>query len=146
MTLFNTKSDKIYISSNGLLTLNEASKNYNYEKLPCRGDVLSLWSPLPAYVLAPFWADLFIYKGTPQGMYYEETGVAPARKLEVEWYVSRYNSPDDYYHFSLLLDEAKPNIVVFKYFEALDKGGKCTVGVQGPKCESPPARGPWHMS
>jgi len=59
--------------------------------------------------------------------------LAPNRKLEVEWYLSRYNGPKQYYHFSLVVEEGKPNIAIFKYFKALDKGGKCTIGVQGPK-------------
>ncbi len=70
-------------------------------------------------------------------MYYEETGSKPNRKLEVEWYVSRYHSPEQYYHFSVVIEESKPNLATFKYFEALDKGRKCTIGIQGPKSESP---------
>ena len=136
MTLFNARSNKIYISSNGLLTLNYPSDKYNYQKFPYRA-----WQwqsqPLPDQVLAPFWGDLYIYKNTPQGIYYEETGSAPNRKLEVEWYVSRYSSPKQYYHFSLVVEEAKPNFATFKYFEALDKGGKCTIGVQGPASKCP---------
>jgi hypothetical protein len=80
---------------------------------------------------------LYIYKNTPQGVYYEETGSKPNRKLEVEWYVSRYHSPEQYYHFSVVIEESKPNLATFKYFEALDKGRKCTIGIQGPKSESP---------
>jgi hypothetical protein len=70
-------------------------------------------------------------------VYYEETGSKPNRKLEVEWYVSRYHSPEQHYHFSLVIEESKPNLATFKYFEASDKGGKCTIGIQGPKSESP---------
>jgi hypothetical protein len=124
----------LYISTNGLFTLDRASDKYAYQKFPYRGWITQ---PLPDHVLAPFWADLYIYKGTPQGIYYEETGKAPNRKLEVEWYVSRYSNAKQYYHFTLTVEEAKPNMATFKYFEALDKGGKCTIGIQGPKSEFP---------
>jgi len=129
--LFGTASNRIYISVNGLLTLDHASTEYKYQKLPYRGGIFS--RGLPSHVLAPFWADLYIYKNTPQGVYYEETGSEPNRKLEVEWYVSRYHSPEQYYHFSLVIEESKPNLATFKYFKAMDKGGKCTIGIQGPK-------------
>jgi len=137
VTLFNARSNEVYVSSNGLFTLKKRATDFNYEPFPHRVGLLGglFGGGFPDYVLAPFWADLYIYKGTPQGVYYEETGVKPKRKLEVEWYVSRYHSPSQYYHFSLVVEEAKPNIATFKYFEALDKGGKCTIGVQGPHSE-----------
>jgi hypothetical protein len=50
----------------------------------------------------------------------------------VEWYVSRYGDSTQYYHFLVILEEARPNVVTYKYFEALDKGAKCTIGAQGP--------------
>ncbi|KAM0430375.1 hypothetical protein ACHAQK_010706 [Fusarium lateritium] len=66
------------------------------------------------------------------GIYYEITGQAPSRTLCVEWYASRYGDSTQYYHFLVILEEARPNLVTHKYLEALDKGAKCTIGAQGP--------------
>lgn len=92
---------------------------------------------LPTYALLPFWADLYIYKDTPQGIYYEAAGEAPGRTLTVEWYVSRYQNRDQYYHFNMTLEEARPNIVTYRYYEALDQGGACMIGAVGPSGELP---------
>ncbi|KAH6960288.1 hypothetical protein DER45DRAFT_627383 [Fusarium avenaceum] len=126
VTIYGHSSTNIFVSINGLLSLDTGDRSYTYKPLPAR-DV-----SLPAYTLLPFWCDLYIYKGTPQGIYYEITGQAPSRSLCVEWYVSRYGDSTQYYHFLVILEEARPNIVTYKYFEALDKGAQCTIGAQGP--------------
>lgn len=112
VTLFGQTGSKVFVSSNGLFTLNEPSLLYEYQKLPYYAWFKN--NKLPQYVLAPFWADLKIYQNTPQGIYYEETGEKPNRKLEVEWYMSRFNAAKEYYHFSVIVEEAKPNFATFK--------------------------------
>jgi predicted nucleic acid-binding Zn-ribbon protein len=126
VTIFGHASTKVFVTSNGLLSLDAGTSAYTHRQLPFRS------SDLPAYTLLPFWADLYIYKDTPQGIYYEIAGDAPARTLTVEWYVSRYQNKEQYYHFSLTLYENQPNVVTYKFFEALDQGGACTIGAQGP--------------
>ncbi|CEI61638.1 hypothetical protein FVEN_g2706 [Fusarium venenatum] len=126
VTIYGHSSTSIFVSINGLLSLDTGDRTYTHQPLPFRN------GGLPAHTLPPFWCDLFIYKDTPQGIYYEIVGQAPSRSLCVEWYVSRYGDKDQYYHFLVLLEEARPNIVTYKYFEALDKGAKCTIGAQGP--------------
>lgn len=132
ITVYNHSSTNIFVSINGLLSLDTGDRTYTHQPLPFRS------GGLPAYTLFPFWCDLFIYKDTPQGIYYEITGQAPSRSLCVEWYVSRYGDKNQYYHFLVILEEARPNIVAYKYFEALDKGAKCTIGAQGPNSRSSP--------
>ncbi|RGP77228.1 hypothetical protein FLONG3_4743 [Fusarium longipes] len=126
ITLYGHSSVNVFVSINGLLSLDTGDRTYTHQPLPSRT------GGLPAHTLFPFWCDLFIYKDTPQGIYYEITGQAPSRSLYVEWYVSRYGDKNQYYHFLVLLEEARPNIVTYKYFEALDKGARCTIGAQGP--------------
>ncbi|KAK7429057.1 hypothetical protein QQZ08_004464 [Neonectria magnoliae] len=126
ITLYGHSSTKVFVSINGVFSLDRGDSSYNYGPLPDRS------KGLPDYVLLPFWCDLYIYKGTPQGIYYEAAGEAPSRTLCVEWYVSRYRDKDQYYHFNLLLEEARPNVVTYKFYEALDKGASCTIGAQGP--------------
>ncbi|KPM45732.1 hypothetical protein AK830_g760 [Neonectria ditissima] len=126
ITLYGYSSTKAFVSINGVFSLDRGDANFNYVPLPARD------KGLPDYVLFPFWCDLYIYKDTPQGIYYEPAGEAPSRTLCVEWYVSRYRDRDQYYHFNMLLEEAKPNVVTYKFYEALDKGASCTIGAQGP--------------
>jgi len=71
----------------------------------------------------------------PHGMFHETVGNAPNRSLTVVWYVTRYGKETQYFHFSLLLEEARPNIATFRYYSIEDKGAQCTVGVQGPRCK-----------
>ncbi|KAI1073247.1 hypothetical protein LB507_010774 [Fusarium sp. FIESC RH6] len=126
ITIYDHSSTNVFVSINGLLSLDSGDPTYTHQPLPSHS------GSLPAYTLLPFWCDLFIYKDTPQGIYYEITGQAPSRSLRVEWYVSRYGDKDQYYHFLVILEEARPNIVTYNYFEALDKGVACTIGAQGP--------------
>ncbi|KAH7142895.1 hypothetical protein B0J13DRAFT_51561 [Dactylonectria estremocensis] len=126
ITIYGHSSTNVFVSINGLFSLDVGDRSYGYQSLPARN------SSLPEYTLFPFWCDLYIYKDTPQGIYYEIAGQAPSRTLYIEWYVSRYGDKNQYYHFNMSLEEARPNIVTYKYFEALDKGGKCTIGAQGP--------------
>ncbi|KAM0342919.1 hypothetical protein ACHAPU_009123 [Fusarium lateritium] len=126
ITLYGHSSTNVFVSINGLLSLDTGDRSYTYKALPYRD------GGLPTHTLLPFWCDLYIYKDTPQGIYYEITGQAPSRSLCVEWYVSRYGDSTQYYHFLVILEEARPNIVTYKYFEALDQGSKCTIGSQGP--------------
>ncbi|KAH6889666.1 hypothetical protein B0T10DRAFT_561255 [Thelonectria olida] len=126
ITLYGHSSTQVFVNINGTFTLDRGDASYTYQPLPCRN------MNLPDYTLFPFWCDLYIYKDTPQGIYYEIAGQAPSRTLCVEWYVSRYGDQTQYYHFNMLLEEARPNIVTYKYYEALDKGGACTIGAQGP--------------
>ncbi|KAF4439144.1 hypothetical protein FACUT_4381 [Fusarium acutatum] len=126
VTIYGHSSTNVFVSINGLFSLDQGNRIWTYQPLPYRTN------EIPPYTLFPFWCDLFIYKDTPQGIYYEIVGEAPSRSLCIEWYVSRYQDKDQYYHFMLILEEARPNIVTYKYFEALDKGAKCTIGAQGP--------------
>ncbi|KAH8706196.1 hypothetical protein BGZ61DRAFT_516912 [Ilyonectria robusta] len=126
VTIYGHSSTQVFVSINGVFSLDRGDAIFRYEALPCRN------RNLPEYSLFPFWCDLFIYKGTPQGIYYEAAGEAPSRTFCVEWYVSRYQDKDQYYHFNMLLEEARPNVVTYKFYEALDRGGACTIGAQGP--------------
>lgn len=93
---------------------------------------------IPDYSILPFWTDLLIVEGKPHGVYYEVTGQAPNRVVVIEWYVTRYSQESQYFHFNVKLEEAKPGIVEVKYYEAVDKGSQCSIGVQGPSSELNP--------
>jgi hypothetical protein len=88
-------------------------------------------SALPPLAVAPFWDDLYIYPNTPQGLYYQVFGSAPARTVVFEWYTSHYNAPAQYYHFTAQFSEDPVAPIVFKYYQISDRGGSATVGLQG---------------
>ncbi|KAI1125335.1 hypothetical protein F5Y10DRAFT_284396 [Nemania abortiva] len=128
VTLYGHSSAKIWVSDNGMLCLDKGTDAYTNrtgKSLPSRENI-------PPYSMFPFWTDLMISQGKPHGIYYEVVGEAPNRSLTVEWYVTRYGQEDQYFHFNLLLEEARPGVVTYKYYDAVDKGAQCTIGVQGP--------------
>ncbi|KAK3938950.1 hypothetical protein QBC46DRAFT_342996 [Diplogelasinospora grovesii] len=130
--LYNHASTTVWVTDTGMLCLDKsrhARDNRHGKPLPCREP------EIPPYTMFPFWTDLKICKGKPQGIYYEISGETPDRKFTVEWYVTRYRQESQYFHFNLLLEEAKPNVVTFKYYDIVDMGKECTVGVQGPEYE-----------
>ncbi|KAH7370782.1 hypothetical protein BKA65DRAFT_24364 [Rhexocercosporidium sp. MPI-PUGE-AT-0058] len=88
---------------------------------------------MPVYSLFPYWTDLLIAKDMPHGIFWEVTGASPNRSLSIEWYVTRYQHEEQYFHFKVVVDEASPNVVAFEYYDVRDKGAKGTIGVQGPK-------------
>lgn len=108
------------------------------KKVLCLGDCATTYTEtsLPTRVFSgctvlPFWDDLYIYRNTSQGIYYQSEGNNPNRKLIVEYYMSHYVLPNEYYHFQVIFFEYYPGIVQFKYFDATDGGDTCTIGVQG---------------
>jgi hypothetical protein len=92
-------------------------------------------SPLPASILpdttiAAYWDDLWIYQGTPQGVYYEVDGSTPDRSISFEWYTSHIGDRSQYYHFVMTFQEANPGVPVFTYYDVSDRGTSATVGMQ----------------
>lgn len=128
VSLYGHASTHVYVSDNGILSLDSgtsARSTIRWKPLPFRENI-------PPYSMFPFWADLMISKGKAHGVYYEVAGEAPNRSLTVEWYVTRYGQEKQYFHFDLSLEEARPSVVTFRYYDAKDEGAQCTVGVQGP--------------
>ncbi|KAI9150812.1 hypothetical protein HJFPF1_10589 [Paramyrothecium foliicola] len=131
VTLYGHSSSRLWITDNGMLCLD----NNTNARAKRTGQPLPYHDGIPDYSIFPFWTDLLIVDGKPHGVYYEVTGQAPNRVLVVEWYVTRYSQEDQYFHFNVKLEEAKPGVVEFKYYDAVDKGAQCTIGVQGPSGE-----------
>lgn len=127
--LYGHASKKLFVTENGMLCLDQDTNSRERRT----GQNLPYRDQIPPYTMFPFWTDLMIDLGKPHGVFYEVVGDSGSRSLTVEWYVTRYGALDQYFHFNLLLEEARPNVVTFKYYEALDKGATCTIGVQGPQ-------------
>ncbi|KAF7175431.1 hypothetical protein CNMCM7691_008532 [Aspergillus felis] len=128
VSLFNYSTNQVFVTDNGILSLDSAGGTNSEQR---NGQVLPFYDQIPAYSMFPFWTDLKICEGKPHGIYYEIVGETGSRSFTVEWYVTRWSKEDQYFHFNLRIDEAHPNIVTYQYYDAVDKGAECTIGVQG---------------
>jgi hypothetical protein len=61
----------------------------------------------------PFWDDLLIAKGLPQGIFYQTEGVSGNRSVTFEWYTTKYNNTINYAHFLVTFYEALPSWVTY---------------------------------
>ncbi|GIJ91965.1 hypothetical protein Asppvi_010940 [Aspergillus pseudoviridinutans] len=128
VSLFNYSTNQVFVTDNGILSLDSGGGTNSEQR---NGQILPFYDQIPAYSMFPFWTDLKICEGKPHGIYYEIIGEPGSRSLTVEWYVTRWSKEDQYFHFNLRIDEAHPNIVTYQYYDAVDKGAECTIGVQG---------------
>ncbi|CAF1016753.1 unnamed protein product [Rotaria sordida] len=122
ITLYNTTTNNVIVTSDGVLCLGGCSTSYTESSLPA--------NVFPGATVFPYWDDLYIYPNTSQGIYYQSEGNSPNRKLIFEYYMSHYIEINQYYHFQLSFFENNPGVVQFKYFDATDQGDTCTIGVQ----------------
>jgi hypothetical protein len=85
---------------------------------------------LPSLTIAGLFDDLYIYQGTQQGIYYEIVGETGSRQVIFEFYMSAYQRPTEYYHFSMTFYEDQPGVSLFKYYEVSRSGTSASIGVQ----------------
>jgi hypothetical protein len=119
------------VTDNGMLCFDQGLSEANARgKRDCQK--LPHYDLVPPYTLFPFWMDLYIAQGKPHGIFFEISGAEGTRTLTVEWLVTTpHKELEHNYHFTVQLEESKPNIVIFKYYDTLDNGETCTIGVQG---------------
>ncbi|KAJ5225995.1 hypothetical protein N7468_007220 [Penicillium chermesinum] len=126
--IYGHESSVLSINDNGMICLDHGPDDVQNRRL---GTQLPALNGIPPYTLFPLWEDLMIKKGKPHGIYYEIEGAEPNRKITIEYYVTRFQEENLYFHFLVILEEARPSVVTFKYFDVNDKGKLGTVGVQG---------------
>lgn len=109
LEIYGVNTSTISICVNGLIGSGSFTYcDYVNEQLP---------STSTDWAFLPYWLDLFIYEGTPQGLYYEVSGTAPERTLTFEWYTATFENSDTYYHFTASFDEAAPSLVRYAYYD-----------------------------
>lgn len=138
LNIMGNSSTTVKVSSNGVLALG-ASLTTAYAN-----------SPLPQYAVAPIgvfpcWDDLYIFQGTPQGIYYGvDDGAVGRRGTTFEFYEAQYQSSTTYFHFLVSFFENLPNVVTIPYLNMTDAGSGATVGIEnqngefGPLLQRPP--------
>ncbi|RDW58609.1 hypothetical protein BP6252_13085 [Coleophoma cylindrospora] len=119
---YGSYSTSVSLSINGRLCIGDDSGAYANAALPDTG--------LPNTCVLGYYDDLYIYQGTQQGIYYEVTGAIGSRKLVFEYYVSHYQQPYQYYHFTMSFYEATPGVTDVVYYSVSDFGASATVGAQ----------------
>lgn len=138
VTIYGYSSRKLFVTDNGMICFDQTIESPVGKK---DARELPHYDLVPPYTIFPFWTDLMIAKGEPHGIFFEVAGERGSRTVTVEWYVTHYEHKANYYHFTVQLEEARPNIVTFKYYDAVDKGETCTIGVQGKNCTYYPLLG-----
>lgn len=96
LELYGVRSRDITVSINGWVAL-ETSLNGVFVNTPLPA------TSLPDTAFVVYWYDLYIYQGTPQGLYYEVSGDVGNRSVSIEWYTSLYQNRVGYTHFSTFL-------------------------------------------
>lgn len=91
---------------------------------------------LPYYSVVPYWDQLHIAAGTPQGLYYQILDPDFYPSVVFEWYTSHVDNSSEYYHFTLQFFSEYSDWVEIAYYQIADRGAGGTVGLQGaPDCE-----------
>ncbi|KAI7514514.1 uracil-DNA glycosylase [Hortaea werneckii] len=138
--LYSQSSANVRVSTNGVVGFTTLNNEFDNIDLPYFG--FSNCSDIPQEdgsesdtcftdtAALALWADLYIYNGTQQGIYYEIIGTAPNRQVSFEFYESLYSDPTQSYHFLVHFLEASPNYVTFQYLNISDWGCTATVGVE----------------
>ncbi|CAF1497830.1 unnamed protein product [Adineta steineri] len=122
ITLYSYSSNSITVTSNGVLCLGSCSTSYSSSSLPSAN--------FAGPTVFGLWADLYIFAGTIQGIYYGVTGSAPNRITTFEFMESIISDPSTNNQFQIIFYENLTNIVKCFYIETNSGTRVPTVGVQ----------------
>lgn len=120
---FGKTSSSIWLEVNGCVSLETGFGAYTNYGLPSS----AVGSDT---TLLGYWDDLYIYRGTQQGIYYDITGEVGSRELKFEFYTSAYVRPTEYFHFIMTFYENQVGVVKYKYYDVSYSGASATVGAQ----------------
>ncbi|KAK4612081.1 hypothetical protein CLAFUW4_13159 [Fulvia fulva] len=124
MYIGTSSSTASFAAVNGLLSITLGTAEYQYNELPS--------TELPAGTVAPYWADLAVYRinatGPAQGLFYQ----LDASGVTYEWYLNRAGNRNITFHFTVQYRYANPGIFTYTYYDVGDgeNGALATVGLQ----------------
>ncbi|CAD6591452.1 MAG: hypothetical protein ASARMPRED_005395 [Alectoria sarmentosa] len=146
MRMFEHSSNIVWVSSNGILSLDNGTREYDNECLPSIGNEDYPNDPVPPYSAFPYWDDTYIYAGQPQGIYYTygnglqnnittQADAPPATNVTFEYYLSHCcgngdGGNEEYYHYTVFYDSLSPGIFTYRYYQISGNGTSATVGIQ----------------
>ena len=133
LSIYDIASSEIRISNNGAIGWNSSRVTTSLGSTG-KNTALPAFSSLGNTVLAPYWDDLYIYSYTQQGIYYEVNNADQVgnRTVTFEFLMGHYDNDDRnvQVHFLVILYEARPGVVTYKYLNVPEMGSGATVGVQ----------------
>ena len=116
---FNGRSSTGYVlSTNGIVGIAPVYANA-YGNAAMGGTGAGSQTAAAVNAAFPFWDDLLIAKGLPQGIFYQVEGATGNRSVTFEWYTTKYNNTINYAHFLVTFYEALPSWVTFEYVNTL---------------------------
>jgi hypothetical protein len=106
LTFYDTSSNVISPSTNGLLSLSQGTSSYSNSPLPA-----TFSDTLVQAVAFPLWTDLAINAGTDQGIYY----FSNSSYVMLEWVLAASCCPSLLAQFSMAYDDVNaPGVVTFR--------------------------------
>ncbi|KAL6720505.1 hypothetical protein ACLMJK_002429 [Lecanora helva] len=166
MQMFDYASSKVFVSTNGvslsfhpfpatgntlthlpssqILSLDNGTNAFQNVCPPSKGTRADHPAyAIPDYSAFPFFDDTYVYKFSPQGIYYEygtfANGSTTPTAVSFEYYMSHYFNNTQYYHYTVFYDSASPGQFTYRYYQISDDGFSSTVGVQNNNASSPGA-------
>ncbi|KAF5986350.1 peptidase s8 s53 subtilisin kexin sedolisin [Fusarium coicis] len=121
--VFGVSSTSVFVSPNGLLSLDTGSSTYNNNPLP-RTNIL-------AVSILPYWDDQYFRRDTCNtGVFYDVYETGRSQTLTVEWHVGSNADTGFNEHYTASFFEDYPGLVRFEYYTITRHGGSATIGVQ----------------
>ncbi|KAF5653515.1 hypothetical protein F25303_2223 [Fusarium sp. NRRL 25303] len=122
--VFGVSSTNIYVSTNGVVSLNDGAYTYSNIELPAEN--------LPSIAILPYWDDLIVRTGACNtGIWYDVYETDRGNTFTIEWQLGSIGfGAATGEHFSASFYEDYPGLVRFEYYETTKHGSSATVGVQ----------------
>ncbi|KAF5608202.1 uncharacterized protein FSUBG_4737 [Fusarium subglutinans] len=123
--VFGAASRNVFVSTNGLLSLDSGASHYANYQLPAE--------LLPSTSIMPYWDDFLITEGTCNtGIFYDVYETARGNTFTIEYNVGslRPSFIGTGEHFSVSFYEDHPGLVRFEYYQTTIHGSSATVGLQ----------------
>ena len=133
MQIYAQTNDTTYASTNGYISIDSGSTQYEAQPLPA--------SNIPNNTVCPFFDDLYLDAASspPQGIFYQFN---PGQTdITYEYYLSRPGVAGEIYHFTVAYDSAQVGVFTYTYYDtggSNDDGEFSTVGTQGSKSRFSP--------
>lgn len=122
--VFGVSSTSVYVSTNGVVSLNDGAFSYNNGQLPSEN--------IPSIAILPYWDDLIVRTGACNtGIWYDVYETDRGNTFTIEWQLGSIGfGAATGEHFSASFYEDFPGLVRFEYYETTKHGSSATVGVQ----------------
>ncbi|KAF5578562.1 hypothetical protein FPANT_9942 [Fusarium pseudoanthophilum] len=121
--VFGASSTSVFVSPNGLLSLDTGSSAYGNYPLPRSG--------IPAVSILPYWDDQYFRRDTCNtGVFYDVYETDRGQTLTVEWFVGSNADTGFNEHYTASFYQDYPGLVRFEYYTTTRHGSGATIGVQ----------------